>query len=282
MIVEYTIVALHGVLLGASELLSRYRDEPKALFRLPPAYLYVAFNALIGMAALYLIGVFGWGAAADAANPMRQTVYNILIAGFGGAAFFRSSIAKTKLGDVEVGVGPSFVIDTFLAVTDRAIDRRRAMKRTSLIPQLMRPIPPEFSAGALTQYCIGAMQNLAAADEKILDTRTTTIVNSSTLPASVRSMLIGMTLLEYVGAPVLEEAIAELDEEIKAAIEQRKKREAGPDVDQIMAAMEAGDDKDEETTDTAAGAEAQPAEPAAPELKPVVAPPPPKPKSTNG
>ncbi len=237
---QYFIVALLGTLLGGAEIISRYRDDPKALLSMPAAYLYILFNAGVSCAALYLIGAFPIEDALDTGlDKSRQIATNILIAGFGGAAFFRSSIARIKVGETEIGVGPSFVIDAFLGATDREIDRRRAIARTRRIPELMRDIPPDFAAEALTQYCIGTMQNLSAADEKNLETRSAFILNGD-LPPSIRSMLIGMILTEYIGQTVLEEAIKMLSKEIEEAQSERSRLGRQLVEEDLIAALESG------------------------------------------
>ena len=107
MVVQYIVVGLLSALLGGAELISRYRDDPNTLAKMPATYLYLVFNVLVGCAALYLIGVFGLtpdvvedGTGADPGTDPEKTdiknsITNVLIAGFGGAAFFRSSVAST-------------------------------------------------------------------------------------------------------------------------------------------------------------------------------------------
>ncbi|MEM6676871.1 MAG: hypothetical protein AAF675_03240 [Pseudomonadota bacterium] len=111
----YTLVFLLGALIGFAELISRYRDDPGALFRIRAVGIYVVINGVISLAALYLIQVFDVVEAADGATLTTSTelIYEILLASFGGAAFFRSSIARAKAGDMEVAVGPSFLIENF-------------------------------------------------------------------------------------------------------------------------------------------------------------------------
>ncbi|GAA0778910.1 hypothetical protein E1180_19385 [Roseibium denhamense] len=237
---QYLIVALLGMLLGSAELTSRYRDEPQALLKMPASYLYIFFNALIGVAALYLLQVFPVvtaGTNGSGPDAAQIAIYNVLIAGLGGAAFFRSSIARTKVSGTEIGVGPSFVIDTFLSATDRAIDRQRALHRTKSIPDLMRPIPVAFAAESLAEYCVGAMQNFSADEEKVLNARIATILNAKLPSPSISSMLIGMTLAEYVGEDVLNQAIAKLDKEIKEAQAAQAELASMLDTDALEAAI---------------------------------------------
>lgn len=220
-LIQFIFAGMLSGLLGIAELISRYRDEPEAIFRLFASYLYIFFNVLIGISALYAIQIIEpAGLTTTAGDPtaeqLKVSFYQVLVAGFGGAAFFRTAIAKTKVGDMEIGVGPSFVIDTFLGTTDRSIDRRRAQHRTFTVPEKMRGIPPQFAAVDLTDFCVTAMQNLPAEQEKTLKTRTASYA-SSQLNDNVKSMLIGFAITEYVGPNVLFESIGQLANEINEA-----------------------------------------------------------------
>ncbi|MEO1725041.1 MAG: hypothetical protein AAFR84_21910 [Pseudomonadota bacterium] len=205
---------------------------------MPATYIYLLFNGFVGVAAFYLLTIFPLpaGDEAETGTALQRSVENVLIAGFGGAAFFRSSIARTKVGDLEVSVGPAFVIDAFLGATDRNIDRRRALERTQQIPILMRYIPAGFAADALTQYCIETMQNLSAADEKNLETRAASILKSD-LPANVKSMLVGMVITEFTGHKVLEAAIESLHEEVETAREELRRLDEELSISDIEAML---------------------------------------------
>lgn len=238
---DYFFAGLLSGILGIAELIARYRDEPEAIFRLGTSYLYILFNVFVGLSALYAIRVVAPDGLAVTETTLEEeklklVFYQILIAGFGGAAFFRTAIAKTKVGDMEIGVGPSFVIDTFLGTTDRAIDRQRAESRTSTIPEKMRSIPPQFAAVDLTDFCVAALQNLPAEHEKTLKTRTASFA-SSPLDDNVKSMLIGFTITEYVGPKVLFKSIEQLADEIAAARDQQTDEDP-PDDDEPSAGQD--------------------------------------------
>lgn len=214
--IQYLAVGACGVLLGSAELASRYRDSPVDLLRIPGTYFYLACNVLISWAALWLLDVLSPNSFPVAADNEARPVYEVLIAGFGGAAFFRSSIAKTKIGDVEIGVGPAFVIDVLLAVSDRLIDRKRALERSRTIPALMRDVPPDFAAQSLTEFAVALMQNLSAADERTLKTRVDASFKTD-LPSPVKSILIGLILSEYIGYDALRDAKDKLQPELEEA-----------------------------------------------------------------
>jgi hypothetical protein len=118
---DWAAAALRGGAVGASELISRYKDEPGAAIKTWPAGVYIAINGIASAGALGLIHVNGWFGAS------RWT--QILIAGVSAMAFFRTSLFVVGAGHRDVGVGPSGFLQIFLGAADRAVDRRRAAAR---------------------------------------------------------------------------------------------------------------------------------------------------------
>ena len=83
------IAAIMGVLLAIAELVARYRDDPAAAVFSTPAAVYVLVNAGASAGALYLLHVFNWTFGLTG-TPLVVT--QVLTAGFGSAALFRSSL----------------------------------------------------------------------------------------------------------------------------------------------------------------------------------------------
>ncbi len=131
------VLALGG-LVAVGELVARYRDKPTSALLLPSSLFYVAVNAAASGAALGLIHGFGWqfgqkGAAA--------AITQVLVAGFGSLAFFRSSLFTVRVGSTDVGVGPSAVLDSILAAADRATDRNLGEQRSAQVAGILQGEP---------------------------------------------------------------------------------------------------------------------------------------------
>src|ERR1035441_6523772 len=77
---DWVAVALIGGIVGTSELISRYKDDPWAAVRSWPARFYIAINSAASVGALGLIHANGWF------GPTRWT--QILMAGVSAMAFF--------------------------------------------------------------------------------------------------------------------------------------------------------------------------------------------------
>jgi hypothetical protein len=112
---DWVAVALIGGIVGTSELISRYKDDPWAAVRSWPARFYIGVNCAASMGALGLIHANGWF------GPARWT--QILMAGVSAMAFFRTSLFVVRAGDRDVAVGPNGFLQIFLAAADRAVDR---------------------------------------------------------------------------------------------------------------------------------------------------------------
>lgn len=215
---DYAAVALLGMLIGVGELVSRYRDEPlRALLARQggavPAVLYLAINSVGSLAALRLIHVFGWNFGGDSAQANTRYT-QVLVAGFGAMAFFRSSLFTLRVGGQDVGVGPSSVLQIILDAADRAVDRRRARGRSGEISQLMKKVSFDKAKEVLPAYCLALMQNLSTEDQVELGNQVRALI-PSTMDDQMKALLLGLALLNFVGLDVLEAAVQALGDKIK-------------------------------------------------------------------
>jgi hypothetical protein len=147
---HWTAVAVLGAVVGASELISRYKDDPFAPIKSGPAAFYIAINSIASLGALRLIRANGWFGSS------RLT--QVLMAGISAMAFFRTSLFIVRAGDRDVGIGPSGFLQIFLAAADRAVDRKRAASRSDAVARVMNGIDFDKAVRALPPYCVGLMQ----------------------------------------------------------------------------------------------------------------------------
>jgi hypothetical protein len=101
---DWAAAAVLGGLVGTSELISRYKDDPAASIKAWSGILYITINSAASVAALGLIHAYGWFGAS------RWT--QILM------AFFRTSLFVVRAGDRDVGIGPSGFLQIFLTAAD--------------------------------------------------------------------------------------------------------------------------------------------------------------------
>lgn len=213
---SYFTAFLLGSLFGITELISRYRDEPRrALFTLP-ALLYIVVNALASLFALNALRVFGW--LSDDV-PLRELYKQVLVAGLGAMALFRSSLFVFRAGNSEINFGPIFVLQIILGVADRAVDRKRGWSRSSDVGVIMKDVSFDKAKQLLPIYCLALMQNLSKEEQESLgrDVASIDTANISDPVAANRqkSVLLGLRLLNVTGTDLLQQAVNALGNDIK-------------------------------------------------------------------
>lgn len=224
----YLLVGVLGAGVAVGELVSRYRDEPVRALATFPAVLYVALNALASLGALALVRAFDWklgatGTASDEAVRWTQT----LVAGFGALALFRSSLFVVRVGDKDVGVGPSAFLQNVLDAADRGIDRNRANARSRLVGDVMKGISFEKAHLSLPAYSLGLLQNPAADTQAQLGRQIETL-RTSKMPDSAKVLILGLLLMNVLGGAVLRSAVSALRDEISVPPATSETPEAPP------------------------------------------------------
>jgi hypothetical protein len=184
--IDWAAVAVLGGLVGASELISRYKDNPFAALKTWPGGSYISINSIASVAALGLIRGYGWFGAS------RWT--QILMAGISAMAFFRTSLFVVRAGDRDVGVGPSGFLQIFLTAADRAVDRKRAAARSDAVARVMEGVDFDKAIQVLAPYCIALMQNLSPEDQDVLK-RVLEALKQREAEPSVKALLLGIELI---------------------------------------------------------------------------------------
>jgi hypothetical protein len=215
---DFFVVFAFGAMVGMGELISRYRDEPWGTIKSPPGIGYVLLNALVSVAALLLIRGFEWTFSVQE-DAIRWT--QVLVAGFGAMALFRSSLFNVRVGDKDIAVGPNSFLQIVLSATDREVDRLRATIRASLIKEIMADVSFEKAKVPLPLSCIALMQNMPPAEQAELNEDVSKLDATDKVSEEVKSYLLGVALLNYVGDEVLQAAVKLLDDQIQVSKEER-------------------------------------------------------------
>jgi hypothetical protein len=204
-LLDYLVVSFLGLLVGASELVSRYRDAPWVAVRNPASVAYVGVNVLAASAALALLRVFGADLGADGAEQTRTL--QVLVAGFGAVALLRTSFFVVRVGGRDIGVGPATLLQVLLFATDRDVDRRRAEQRAAVVTDALRGLSYEEVGEALPTYCLTLMQNVPESEVTEVH-RQLDQVASSGMSSPLKLKAVGLVLMNVVGQRVLEAAAA--------------------------------------------------------------------------
>jgi len=200
---RYVWVALFGAMIGASEIISRYRDAPAIALGAPPSIVYLCINIAASVGALALIEIFNWFAGPD---NLQTTTQRVLVAGFGAMAVFRSSLFMLRVGNQDVHIGPVTFLESFLGAVDRGIDRVRGESRANKAKELMSGINFDKAVVVLVPFCLDLMQNLSADDGSRLVADIGKIKDSDSDPA-MKSIRLGLKLMNAFGEGVVRAAL---------------------------------------------------------------------------
>lgn len=205
---DWLAVAVLGGVVGASELVSRYKDAPWASMKSWPAAFYISLNSVASIAALGLIRSMKEFSSTPA-------WIQILTAGVSAMAFFRTSLFVVRAGDRDVGVGPSAFLQIFLTAADRSVDRRRAAARSAAVAQVMEGVDYRKASKTLSSYCLALMQNVSPEDQDVLK-RSLQALDQQDAEPSLKARLLGIELINVVGVDVLTTAVHSLGDQIRS------------------------------------------------------------------
>jgi hypothetical protein len=208
---DAVFVFVLGALVGAGELVSRFRDEPTRAIASIPGVLYMAVNGIASVAALVALWVFGWDPVPD--SPDQTRLLQIFAAGFGAMAVFRSALFTVRIGSTDVGVGPVAFLQIMLAAIDRAVDRKRARERAERVLAIMDGLRFADLFASLPAFAFALMQNLSTEDKTSITEQVTKLA-AAPMPEEAKVLNLGLLLMNYVGESVLEEAVKALRKQL--------------------------------------------------------------------
>jgi len=211
--IDYLTVAFLGLLVGGAELTSRYRDAPWSALYTWPALIYIVVNVAASTLALAVIHGYSWTFGA-AGGSQRWT--QVLVAGVGAMALFRTSLFTVRAGDRDIGVGPGSFLQIFRDAADHEVDRVRARARGLQVGNLMKGIDYKKAYAGLVPYCLALMQNVPDEDQQKL-VRALELLDKEQIDDSVKIRILGLQLLNVVGPGVLSAAVETLREELNGA-----------------------------------------------------------------
>jgi len=211
--IDYGLALVFGALFGLSELITRYKDEPGEALQTLPSALYILINASVSCAALFIAKIFGWtfGVTGEADSD-KVRIVQLLVSAFSSMALLRSSLFTVRIGNQDVGIGFSAVVQSLLRTTDYAVDRKRAMSRDTIV-KIMERVSFEKAAAVLPAYCLGLMQNLSPADQQTF-ARDIDAISKLKADNTTKSRLLGLAVINVMGTKVLICAVESLGDKI--------------------------------------------------------------------
>lgn len=205
--VNYGFAIEIGLLVGATEMISRYRDDPFAPLVSTPGAFYILINGGAAALAYFLMHAL----RVSLGEPMRT-----LAAGLGAMAFFRSGLFTVRLGGTDIAVGPNIVLQVILQALDRAYDRQRAVPRSTAVAEIMAGVAFAQVKDVLPTLCFDLMQNVAESEISAITGQIRDLSASPTINDEAKILSLGLALFNIVGEETLRAAVAALGTNIEA------------------------------------------------------------------
>jgi hypothetical protein len=203
-----TIAAVCGSIVGVSEIVSRYRDEPMRATVNRYGLGYVVVNALVAALAYGILIRYPTQVLPSVAG---DGLLSALAAGFGAMVLLRSKLFIFRSDDgKEYPIGPSIVIETLLRVLDRKIDRLRASERQRRVWAQMKDIADFEAAAGYLEASLLSFQNLSEEEKKEIAAVIEQYRQVSDWAPALRTMAVGFAFLTIAGEENFDQVIANL------------------------------------------------------------------------
>jgi hypothetical protein len=194
----FLLSALFGSAVGASEIISRYRDEPFTALTSSPGRWYMFLNATISSAAFFLLIHY----QGQIFSSLKQDLFlTSVVAGFGSMVIMRSKLFnfKTENGE-DYAIGPEAVLAIFLTSVDRQIDRDRASTRQKVVFDETKDIIDPMNAPGFLRAFLISYQNLTSAEKaKINDDIATCYASPELATPLLKFMAVAFGFLNIMG-----------------------------------------------------------------------------------
>lgn len=202
-IVRLLFAALLGGVIGAAELVARYRDKPSSAVFSPSGLLYVFVNASASMLALVAVEATGWRFGLPHGVPaVSEYVVRVMAAGLGAAALFRTSFTLAQ--DKGISFGPISILHGMLKIVDAALERKRALSRLS--HNDLAGLSFVRDHAALAELCCHALQRFDLAEAQRLGELAADLRAREDLTDADKLDCFGLELSRLVGERALRKA----------------------------------------------------------------------------
>jgi hypothetical protein len=214
--VQYLAVVSIGAFIGIGELVSRYKDDPFEAVTNRHAVTYTLLNMLASAVALLALKSLKADSGVAELSASGRVGYT-LMAGFGAMGLLRSSAFTMRVGNEDIAIGPSALLQVMLSATDRAVDRARARVRAEQMARTMQTMPFEKLQEALPQLAFAMMQNVTTEEKEDFEREVAELKRKENMDPVAKSICLGLTLSNIVGHGVVDDAVTALRTTLLAA-----------------------------------------------------------------
>jgi len=206
-----------GSLVGFSEILSRYRDEPFLATANLYGLTYLGINGSISLGAFGLLLHYPTGIFPKIAGDHFMVS---IVAGFGAMAVMRSKLFIFRSDDgKEYPIGPSIVLETILRVVDRKIDRLRASQREKRVFSSLKDISNFDAAADYLTASLLSFQNLSQDEKRDIAAVIQQYRDQKLWPPALKTMAIGFAFLTIAGEENFDQVVSDLITYLKTLVQ---------------------------------------------------------------
>jgi hypothetical protein len=199
---------LFGVLVGLSEILSRYRDEPLLAASTAAGLGYLSLNGVISLAAFAVLRKYPQQIFPTLKDDLFLTS---IISGFGAMAVFRSKFFTFRSADgKDFPIGPAIVLDTILRTIDSKIDRRRATERQAQVFESMITLHDFVNVSSYFEASLSSFQNLSQDDKTEIKNVIDQYRALTSWPDTLKCLGLGFAFLNISGEENYDQVMANL------------------------------------------------------------------------
>ena len=215
-----------GALVGLSEIVSRYRDEPLRATANQYGIGYLVLNGLLAAAAYGILLRYPTQILSPiGGDPLLQAI----VAGFGAMAVLRSKLFIFRAEDgKDYPIGPSIVMETFLRMLDRKIDRLRASIRQQRVFEQMKDIADFDAVANYLEASLLSFQNLSEEEKADITEVIQEYRSQMAWPAPLRTMAVGFAFLTIAGEENFDQVMTNLKNYLAKVQGQPGGQAAGP------------------------------------------------------
>ena len=215
-----------GLLVGLSEILSRYRDEPLLAATTAAGTAYALLNGAISLAAFAVIRRYPKQIFSGLENDLFLTA---IVAGFGAMAVFRSKLFTFRTPDgKEIPIGPSIVLDSILRTIDNKIDRKRATERQEQVFRSMLPLHDFANISKYVLASLNSFQNLSDTDKSDIKQVIDDYSKRNEWPDTLKSLGLGFAFLNIAGEENYDEVMRNINDFVKDEKDRNKSAPVPP------------------------------------------------------
>jgi hypothetical protein len=217
-----TLAVFFGELVGFSEIITRYRDEPlRATFNRYGIF-YLLINGALSACAYFLLRAYGARIFPAAQDPPLLAA---TVAGFGAMAVLRSKLFVFRTDDgKDIPIGPDLIISSILRIIDRKIDRLRAARRQQLVFELAKRIAAVMGSesdfdnpNSFVSISLASFQNLSTEEKQQIVAKSEELREKlKGKPSLFKAMVLGFIVLDIAGEENFRAIMLDLEEYLRS------------------------------------------------------------------